>query len=80
MAGNRDPIAEQEIRRWKEREEKDLEVERYRGERPLEGFSADEAGSTWAANADNGELSAREHGSDKERSERESERQAATKH
>lgn len=69
-------LREQEIRRWKEREKKDLEVEKNRGERPLEGFSGSGAGSTWAAAADDGRLSAEEHGEDKEKSEEASEEQA----
>lgn len=76
MAEFKDPLREQELRRWKEREKKDLEVEENRGERPLEGFSGSGAGSTWAAAADDGKLSAQEHGEDKQKSERASEAQA----
>ncbi|HLL53499.1 MAG TPA: hypothetical protein VK447_08140 [Myxococcaceae bacterium] len=38
---------ELERKRWRERELKDLEVEQNRGPRPLEGFSGEDAGTTW---------------------------------
>ena len=69
-------IKEQEIRRWKEREKKDLDVEKNRGERPLEGFSGSGAGTSWSAATDEGRASAEEHGRDKEKSEKASEEQA----
>lgn len=69
-------IKELEIRRWKEREKKDLEVEKNRGERPLEGYSGSGAGTSWSASTDTGEASVEEHGRDKEKSEKASEEQA----
>ena len=40
MPQDRDnPLREQEIARWRERERKDLDVEHDRGPRPLEGLS-----------------------------------------
>jgi len=43
---------EHERARWREREQKDLEVEENRGPRPLEGFSGDDAGTTWTDDQD----------------------------
>jgi hypothetical protein len=66
-------IQELERRRLKEREKADLEVERNRGPRPLEGFSGGE--TSWVFEQ-NDWVAAEEHGDDAARSMEESERQA----
>lgn len=72
MADFKDPIREQEIRRWKEREAKDLEVEANKGPRPLEGFSGGH--TTWTGEQND---AAREvHANDEELAEKLSEKQA----
>ncbi|MFL5318024.1 MAG: hypothetical protein ACJ790_00105 [Myxococcaceae bacterium] len=73
MAEFKDPIRDQEIRRWKEREKKDLEVEHNKGPRPLEGFSGGH--TTWTGDQD--DAAARTvHAHDEEKSEELSEEQA----
>ncbi len=72
----RGPISELERQRWKEREKADLEVERTHAERPLEGFSGDDAGTTWSEQQDD-EAARVVHADDEERSVRSSEEQAA---
>ena len=67
-------LKEHERERWREREEKDLEVESNHGPRPLEGFSAEDAGTTWTAEQDD-EAAAEEHGHDLEKSIEASEEQ-----
>lgn len=66
MAEHKDPLREQEIRRWKEREAKDLEVERKKGPRPLEGYAGGH--TTWTGEQD--DRAAREvHANDERLSE-----------
>lgn len=71
-----DPMEKQrqaEKERWKEREKKDLEVERNRGPRPLEGFAGGH--TTWTGQQDDAAAS-EVHAGDREASERLSEEQA----
>lgn len=78
MANERKDPAEQfkrhEYELWREREKKDLEVERNRGERPLEGFSGEDAGTTWTDEQDDS-AAAEVHAHDRDDSLRESEEQ-----
>lgn len=66
-------LDEQERRRWKEREAKDLEVERNRGPRPLEGFAGGH--TTWTGEQDDA-AAAEVHAGDAQRAEELSEEQA----
>jgi hypothetical protein len=68
----RDQLRERELERRRENEEKDLEVERTIGERPLEGFSG--AHTSWTGEQDDAPA-AEEHGDDERRSRERSEQQ-----
>lgn len=61
-----DPAPElrrREYDNWREREIKDLEVEKNHGPRPLEGFSGKTAGTTWTLEPDEA-AAATEHAHD----------------
>lgn len=70
-----EPLRELERQQWKERERADLEIERTHAERPLEGFSGADAGTTWSEQQDD-EAAREVHANDEERSVRRSEEQA----
>ncbi len=72
----RDPLRELELKRLKEREKADLEVEAKRGPRPLEGMS--EAPTTWTREQNDAEAP-EAHGDDAEKSIEASKRQAHEK-
>ena len=67
-----DEARRKERERLRELEQKDLEVERNRGPRPLEGFA--HGHTTWTAEQDDAEA-ARVHAGDAEKAERASEEQ-----
>jgi hypothetical protein len=72
MAMPKDQMRERELERRRENEEKDLEVERQTGPRPLEGFSG--AHTSWTGEQDDAPAG-EEHGDDERKSRERSERQ-----
>jgi hypothetical protein len=72
MAMPKDRMRERELERRRENEEKDLEVERQTGPRPLEGFSR--AHTSWTGEQDDAPAG-EEHGDDERRSRELSEHQ-----
>jgi hypothetical protein len=66
MPEDRDPLREQELKRRRENEIKDLDTESDHSERPLEGLSA--APTTWTPEQDDA-AAASVHSDDERRSE-----------